>query len=484
MFKLLWQNEDGMVLPLVVVMIAVFTILGFSALFMVDTQAGLEEKEIQRTGALHYAEAGINDYLGHLNRRINVPWDKWNVPVPFEDGYYQLEQVEFDESSLTRVIQATGWVAGDEGNKRTIRAKIGRRAFNEYAYFSHDDGPSIYWKTGEVCYGPYHTNNILNISGTPTFYGPVTYSKDVIGVGNNAKKIFRAGYRMVPEIKLPNNNYQLKERALEGGHYYFGRTRILLDGDRYHVKYFEEITDGHGRKTYQEQEKRNLPLPENGVIYVDGGNDGKFAATSGNLFIAGELSGNLTVGAANDIYILGYDPLEDQWEKKVKQGNKTVTKKPDPVPNAATQGIVYKNTVFRQVKSGKEVTGYEADGDDMLGLVANSKIRILGEGWFDRDKADVAPNNITIHAALFSINEGFGYESYTKYEKENIILRGSLVQHTRKPVGQTDWMGKTGYYKDYAHDPRMLTTAPPNFPEPLNTGWEIKEWIVDPPEDR
>lgn len=237
MFKLLWQNENGIILPLVVVMVAVFTILGFSALFMVDTQAGLGQKEIQKTDALHYAEAGINDYLGHLNRRINAPWDKWNVPIPFEDGYYQLEQVAFDENSLTREIQATGWIAGDEGNKRTIKVKIGRRAFNEYAYFSHDDGPNIVWTTGEKCFGPYHTNGTLRISGQPIFYGHVTYATDVTGVGNNAKKIFKAGHSKVPEIKLPNNNYQLKERAIEGGHYYPARTRILLDGDRYHVKY-------------------------------------------------------------------------------------------------------------------------------------------------------------------------------------------------------------------------------------------------------
>lgn len=171
----------------------------------------------------------------------------------------------------------------------------------------------------------------------------------------------------------------------------------------------------------------------------------------------------------------------DAWEQYVWNGKQYVLTKPKPVPNAATQGLVYKNTVFKAQRSGNETTGYKAEGDDMLGLVANNKIRILGEGWFDRPKADVAPENITIHGAIFSINEGFGYEKYeqyTGYIKDMIVLRGSLVQKTRKPVGQ----GSYGYNKDYAHDERMLTTAPPNFPEPLNTGWEIKEWIVDPPE--
>ncbi|NLL19513.1 MAG: hypothetical protein GX262_10905 [Clostridia bacterium] len=498
MLKFLWQNEDGIVLPLAVVLIAVLTLLGFSAIFMVDAQKSLAQKDIEKADALHYAEAGIHDYLGHVNRKTNKDWDRWGEVIPFEDGYYQVVKVDYDEKSLKRDIQSTGWVAGDEDNKRTVQVTIDRRAFNQYAYFSNTDSfiingkkEKVYWAKNEKCYGPYHTNDSLyikdaNSSSRPVFYGHVSYVNAIEGdyVKSYAKQLFREGYSKVPPIVIPQTNYQIKERAQEGGHYYSGRTRILLDGDKYHVKYYEYDEKG---KKYVEKEKRNLPLPENGVIYVDGGSDGKFAATSGNLFIAGELSGSLTIGAANEIYITGYDPLEDTWATK---NGKNWTIVPAKKPNNTTQGLVYKNTTFQQVKKGNEVVGYTANlnkGDDLLGLVANKDIKILGIGWFNNPNPssgsrnsdpdpeyNVAPTDITIHGAIFSIGEGFGFEAYDIHKKGTIILRGSIIQNSRKAVGLTD--GSKGYKKDYAHDPRMLNATPPGFPEPLNTGWEIKSW--------
>lgn len=427
MVRLLWSNEDGIILPFAVLMIAVFTILGFSALFLVHTQAVLEQKEINRTDALHYAEAGINDYLGHLNRRINVPWDKWGAPIPFEDGYYQLTPVNVEDNSLVRVIRSTGWVAGDEQNKRTIEVEIDRRAFNQYAYFSGTDcyiyggkKEPVYWAKNEKCYGPYHTNDILYIKDAaseqrPVFYGPVTYVNGVQGTKDSvtvwigpfpisvlkdfSNLLFKKGHSQVPAIEVPRNNYQLKEKAMERGHYYFGQTRIRLDGDQYHVKYYVKE---NGKYKPVVETKR---LPDNGVIYVDGGSGGKFDYDSGNVFISGTLSGQLTIGAANEIYITGYDPTIDEWQ--VAQQH-------------PTGGITYENVVFYAVDENhnkttdpNKIAGYKADtkrGNDMLGLVANKDIKILGIGWFNKpnprssDKEyNVAPQNIYIHAALFSI---------------------------------------------------------------------------------
>lgn len=78
----------------------------------------------------------------------------------------------------------------------------------------------------------------------------------------------------------------------------------------------------------------------------------------------------------------------------------------------------------------------------------------------------------------FPFEEGFGYEAWEIHKKGTIILRGSLIQNYRKPVGLVD--GSKGYKKDYAHDERMSEISPPHFPEPLNTGWEIKRWTVLP----
>lgn len=97
------------------------------------------------------------------------------------------------------------------------------------------------------------------------------------------------------------------------------------------------------------------------------------------------------------------------------------------------------------------------------------------EKWGTKSKTyDMAPHNVIIHAALFSVNQGFGYEDYDKGpRKGDITLWGNITQRERKPVGT---IGSTGYNKKYAHDPRMFYDYPPHILEPTNVGWEIHEW--------
>lgn len=37
-----------------------------------------------------------------------------------------------------------------------------------------------------------------------------------------------------------------------------------------------------------------------------------------------------------------------------------------------------------------------------------------------------------------------------------------------------------GYFKNYAHDPRMVFTAPPHFINPAESGWEVRDWMEIP----
>lgn len=194
-------------------------------------------------------------------------------------------------------------------------------------------------------------------------------------------------------------------------------------------------------------------------------------------------------------------------------------------------GIIYSNTYFSGNKSGigDEMSSYDSEkgiytrysfdkndknkpGSDMLGLIANNDILILHYGWpkkaYEQDGSDdhwnfewkwvrywnweqwkyiyqwekysktydVAPHDVTINAAIFSINGGFGYESYNKGpQKGNITIWGNITQRQRKPVGLIE---TTGYSKKYAHDPRMFYDYPPHILEPTNVGWEIHEWKI------
>lgn len=134
----------------------------------------------------------------------------------------------------------------------------------------------------------------------------------------------------------------------------------------------------------------------------------------------------------------------------------------------------------------------------MLGLIANNNVLILHYGWpsngnngkpyWDKErifliprKFDVAPKNINIHAAIFAIKGGFGYESYSRGGKRgDIKVWGSIIQNERLPVGKNRdfyiFNIDSGYNKKYFHDPRMSYIAPPHFLGPKNLGWQIVEW--------
>lgn len=173
------------------------------------------------------------------------------------------------------------------------------------------------------------------------------------------------------------------------------------------------------------------------------------------------MDGRLTIAAANDIYITAWDPTN--WEEPI-----------DNVPRGTyTGGLYYKDF------NGSNI----ADIDDMLGLIAGGYVRILHNNWPKDDGRswstnDVAPKNITIHAAIFALNNSFEYEYYNSgAAKDTITLIGSITQNKRGAVGTYNGQRTvTGYNKNYSHDPRMLYDMPPHFLEPVNSGWEIRSW--------
>ena len=245
----------------------------------------------------------------------------------------------------------------------------------------------------------------------------------------------------------------------------------------------------------------SLHLPNNGVIYVDGGTGGndtlgisKYNPARGNVFVSGKLDGQLTIAAANDIFITAHNPCD--WKKPSWSSSW--------YDNPA--GVTYRNTGFNQIfENGEwsytEVTG---KGEDMLGLVATNHVDVLHYNWLsqyhnvryrgsagnllDYDDycytfmnlslpVDHAPDNIYLHAAIYAQEESFGFEAYDRgREKDTAYVVGSIAQKYRGPQGMSGFLDKDGYKKNYSHDPRFLYDAPPHFPDPANSGWQSSRW--------
>lgn len=473
MMKRLMANQKGMLLAWVLILLAVLSILIVAALTLVMNQTMMSTRFSSSVKAFHYAEAGIHHYLAYLNSRDSSPQapPPFNEDIPYEGGFYRLELIDGAKSGET-IIRSTGWLqdpAKGKDDLRTVDALLRKRSFTEYVYFSDDDGANIYWMSGEKCLGPYHTNTILRVQGRPIFYGPVSYVQG-IHYSSGSNPDFRQGTTRVAPIVFPTTNTELYNLALLDGYVFYGRTSIMLNADGTITVRNKDVNHGN---------PETRQLPNNGVIYVTGSSadqNGKFAPACGNVFVSGELKGRLTIAASNDIYITGKDPTE--WIPLPPQVSPQQRQWYFDNVISSTGGIRYAGTTFNPVSEEGELVGYNASGNDMLGLVSNNSIWILTSGWFAEDGNHFNiwsyPPDLTIHAAVFAINQSFGNENTNVPPRPGgkLTLRGALIQNKRAAVGRTTG---TGYHKDYAHDDRMIYDAPPHFLAPAESGWMMYE---------
>lgn len=452
-------NKRGMLLTTAVILIAAVAVIVTGVYFMTNQQLTSGLKQANGEEALYYAESGINRYLWFLNEDPNFYITTEGIAmtgtdIAFEGGFYRLAIVPPAASNPVVTIQATGWPAADPSRKRTIQTAASKRAFVQNVFSTQSevtpDNSNVWWVTGDIVNGPFHTNGNINIDGNPVFNGHVSYSGSVTTESGSHPIYNGGGPDRVEPLVFPSSNGDLKIWAQSpSGYYYTGQTSIFLNGTN--------VTIRNGNTT------TTRPLPANGVIFVDGTGGTKWGqwdspSTAGNVFVGGTLNGRLTIAAANDIFITNYNPTI------------TPLSTADDTANV-TGGVKYAN---------QTVTGANPS-DDMLGLVANGYVRILHYGWFGKNSnTDVAPDNITIQAAIFATTWAFEFENYDQGSlKDTITMTGSITQKYRGAVGTfSSWTGDpvTGYHKNYTHDPRMAYLSPPHFLEPLNSGWVLSGW--------
>lgn len=475
MFKKMLNNEKGMALPVVLGLFMVMIVLAGGALFMGVSQTKMNAQYSNSMDAIHYAEAGINEYLWSLNKK-DTGGANQNTDVAYGDGYYRYRLLEENEGYVK--IRSTGWVKDKSESKRTIESTLTKRTFSNYVYLSDNDGDDIIFATGDIIYGPYHTNGTLRIGNNehPVFFGKATY---MMGIVNAKDGIFKKGYEQVQPLIFPTSNTQLMDWSKQAeGHYYDGRTLILLNADgTYYVR----------NKNLNNGDRTLLDLPANGVIYVNGTTGttfnprgtNRFQLDRGNVFVSGTLKGELTIGAAESIFVTGRDPTTSPYNNA-------------PV----TGGITYKDTDF-VVNATTGDTTVTGTGTDMLGLVANNSIYALRYGWPTTNytsgsvSQDVTATDgdLKVYGALFAMghsianescynvgSSNYSYDSAYPRPSAELIIRGSMIQNHRGIVAIQSGSTTRGYAKNYAHDPRMTFNTPPHFIEPVNSGWELNIW--------
>jgi hypothetical protein len=320
-----------------------------------------------------------------------------------------------DPLTNLHVITSTGTY---RGVRSTVTINFVKMYFSRYAYCSNNEN-GVWWANQDTVIGPFHTQDYLNVYGTPHFNPTPSF----VGTYKGINKYNSTSSPIVTNNAIRIGDYQtisqsgvstLESNANSGGYTFTGHDTVYLtfavDSIRYKFSYKTAWTT-----------KKTSTFAPNGSIVAD----------NAILRIQGTIAGQLTVGASYNtkggtIYIDG-----------------DVLYKNDPLANPAST--------------------------DLLGIVAQNNIYVTNNAANN--------NSVSIDAALYAQSGGFGAEDYSTRPKSGYIyLLGGITQYSRLPVGTLDSRGNisTGFSKRYDYDTRLLKLIPPNFPK--TDSYQIISW--------
>jgi len=433
---------------------AILLVLGFSTIFLVfgfnfnnltlRAVDNLSEYYIA-TNAQNIAASGANIAANKIF--IDPTWTAGYNNIPFSGGSYSISVDILDPVRNVRRVTSVGNYGS---TSKTIQVILQPTKFSQFAYFCQIEG-NIWWTSKDTVWGPFHTQDWMQVQGHPMFYGKATTKKGMKYYTNEASDIpqFLGGYEKGINLDLPDDKVKdfeafaddngAKFEASSGIQTYTERywnnrnrrwetrtrTRMTTVDDFYitfkgdSLSYKEESTGAETTVLAQD-------FAPNGIIY----------AKDANLHISGTVKGQYTVAAYGPSSGLGRVYLEDD-----------ITYYTDPRTNP--------------------------NSTDLLGIIARNEVLI----------ADNANNrhDINIDASIYSEKEGFGAENHDGRSVDgNINLYGGIIQKKRQAVGtfSTDRWGRTtsvsGFNKRYKYDERLMFMAPPEFP--ATDSYQIVSW--------
>ena len=519
------RNEDGHTMIAVVGAIALVSLLVGAALAATNGDLRLTRRDLDDKRAYAAAQAGIADYVFHLNTD-NTYWSKCTaVPsphavnqngsttnrrtVPGDTAQYAIElipatgQTSCSTSNPNTTMLESGSVmtgsfrirsTGFANNaKQSVVATFKRASLLDFLYFTQletsdpvnygdpaiiagayqqctkylregrmdDPIPGsngneycdrIVFVTGDNIDGPLHTNDALQICGTPVFGRTTADSIEVSSPptgwtghcgGTNQPNFQGTFVTNAPVLTPPPTNAALQTIA-GASNTYTGQTTIVLSGTN------TIITSGGTTVT--------KAIPASGVIYVKNGTCSTsyspftitYPTTSGcgNVRVSGSYSGQLTIATENDVIIEDDVTRSGSGMLGLIANNFIRVKHPVcPSSNLGCSSGTITSQTLSSCNSGVNGTGTQS--------------------------------NLTIHAAMLAINHSFIVDHYNcGASLGELTVQGAIMQKFRGAVGTT---GGTGYLKDYSYDDRLRYQEPPHFLDPIETAWHIQRQTLDFP---
>ena len=486
------QNSQGSALIFIIIISAIGAIILIGLVSFIISQDRASRRVAAREGAFQVAEAGIYWYRWYLAHNVEGKtiqqkrefWESGNVlgvntpyEVDFNDpergvfGRYRLEVQAPGVDSTIVTVKSTGWTYKMPEVKRTIQVRFRQPAWCEYAVVADD---FMRFGEGTEVFGMIHSNKGIRFDGVahntitslvPDYDDPDHSGPNEFGVHTHVPPVDPLPPNPVPDrpdvfeagriFPAPEKNFNalvadlnlMKEQSIAEG-LYLGQTMTTIQqcnwvrrriGGRWrwvwecqdvevpvrgyhivlkpnHTLDVSMVLD-YNTSSYQinsEKPAENYPMPSNGIVFVE-----NFA------WVEGTIDGDHLTIVAADL---------------------------SPTP-------VYKDIYIEHDILYTDKVGNDADGPDVLGLIAQNNISI---GLYSDD-------DLEIDAALLAQRGRVGRNHYTwplspvdYVHRSRITVYGSIVTKQRYGFAWTDGTG----YRDRIlnFDNNLVYWPPPFFP--------------------
>jgi hypothetical protein len=401
--------------------LSLFLVLGFSVLYMIlgGSSNKLSTQTVEnmadynaKTIAHNIAVSGTNLACNELF--LNGSWNAGFNNVVFENGSFSASIQVIDAWRNIKKLTTSGSYGGIT---KTIEVVFQPSKFSKFAYYSMNEGGTIWFTGSDTIWGPFHTQDYMRVHEHPVFFGKATTKKSLIYYTDQSsdEPRFFGGFDQGVDLPLPTNGLDpMKTAAQDDGLYLTGNDTVFItfkeDSILYRYSYSTNNTAAY------------LPaVAPNGVIFIN----------DAIVRLKGVVKGQYSLACSGT------------------SGKGTVYLDDD---------IIYKTNPL-----------VDASATDILGIVAENSVYIT----------DNLPNNddININASIYCEDGGFGSQNYdTRPISGNINLVGGIIQNTRRAVGTFGKSGIThGFAKRYRYDERFMVASPPMFPG--TGGLEIVSWF-------
>lgn len=376
----------------------------------IDNSTGYYEQQT----AKEIAKAGINLAASNLSR--NSGWTPSSSYDYLGSGNLI---IDIADSGDVKTVTSYGTY---QGQTKIVEIKIQMASFSEYAYFSDEEG-NIWWTESDSVWGPFHTNDTLQVKGYKDWSGQYgAYFNGPSTSYGGIMKYFTDAATDAPTIigeHLPGTTIDIPTDGITN---LASQASLTVNNSTLEIEFKGDSI------SYCKNENGNW----NTVLASDYASNGIIYVKNADLKIKGEVKGRWTVGSNQNVYI------EDD--------------------------IVYSDV--------PDYTDKYDTSNDLLGIVSQNNVYVSDNVANQSD--------VNIHAAIYCQDGSFTAENYaSRALSGSIHLVGGITQKSRGGVGTfytSSGVCASGFEKkDYKYDSRLLRLVPPYFPS--TNVFKILSWL-------